>query len=426
MKKLLTRVLKTATFQQSGITFIGTIINGVLGALFFITVARILGPAQYGILTVAIVSLTLVSDMADIGTNTGLVRFVSSNLSHDKNKAMQFLKLSFEIKIIVWFISFLIFFFLSPVIATEIFHKPELITPFRLAAFGVGGALLFSFVTSTLQAYQKYLLWSGVNIFTNFLRLIAVFSLGYVIAANTDNGLIIYLIFPFLGFFMATFILPARQIFLAKNEFSFSRELFSYNVPVAIFTIISAFSARLDTYLTASLLSIKEVGIYGVATQLNQIMPQLVSAIGLVAAPKFAGFRSNRQMLIYMKKLQFLVGGLCATGILTIPFISYLIPLIYGASYRLAVTPFIFIFLSMLVFLFSVPIHNSIIFYFSRPDVFIWISIGNLLIVGGLGYLLISHFGIVGASVTVLTGTTFNFIYPLIWMIINLKKDIGK
>ncbi len=419
---MLKSILSTATFKQSRITISGTILNGTLGALFYILLARFLGPSDFGLLTVSLATLVLFADIADIGTNTGLIRFVSAHLAEDKDKAMRFLKLSLEIKLVVWLVSFLIFFFLSPTIAIHFFHKPELILPFRLVAVGVGGALLFSFATSTLQAYQKYFLWSSINIFTNLLRLLFILFLGYTLAANVQTSLLVYILFPFFGFFIALFILPTRQILSARGETALARDLFSYNVPVAIFTIISAFSARLDTYLTAHLLNIKEVGIYGAATQLNQVMPQLVSAIGLVAAPKFASFQNNKQMLIYMKKLQVLVTCLCVIGILAIPVIIYLIPIIYGVNYAEAVTPFIFIFLAMLVFLFSVPIHNSIIFYFSRPDVFIWIAIGNLLIIGGLGYLLISSFGIIGASITVLVGTSFNFIYPLIWVMIKLRN----
>ena len=422
MKKLLKLIVNTATFKESSITIVGTMLNGLLGALFYISVARILGPVEFGLLTISIVTLTLISDVADIGTNTGLIRFVSSNLSHDKDKAMRFLKLSLEIKIAVWMLAFLTVFFSAPFLAQEIFHKVELILPLRLVAFGVGGALLFSFATSSIQAFQKYFLWSGLNIITNLLRLVLIFILGYNLALNVENGLLVYIILPFFGFFIAMLILPARKIFSAKGEYSLSKELFVYNIPVAIFTIISAFSSRLDTYLTASLLSTREVGIYGAASQLVQVVPQLVGALGVVAAPKFASFQSSNQMLAYFKKFQLLVLGLCLLGILSIPLFVYLIPIIYGHGYQEAVIPFTFLFIAMLVFLFSVPVHISVIYYFARPDVFIWVAIGHLLIIGGLGYIMISSYGIIGASITVLVGTTFNLIYPLIWLLIKLKR----
>ena len=167
---MLKSILKTVTFKQSLITITGTIINGILGVLFYVALERYLGPAGFGLLTVSITTLVLIADIADIGINTGLIRFVPANLIVDKQKAHQFLKLSLEIKLITWFLSFMIIFFLSPFLATEVFHKSELVLPLKLVAFGVGGALLFSFATSTLQAYQKYFFWSLVNIITNFFN----------------------------------------------------------------------------------------------------------------------------------------------------------------------------------------------------------------------------------------------------------------
>lgn len=415
-------IFKTATFRQSVVTITGTVLNGGLGAIFYILLARFLGPTDFGLLTISLTTFVLISDMADIGTNTGLIRFVSSNLGVDNQKAFRFMKLSLEIKLITWLVVFLAFFFLSPVIAIQIFHKAALILPLKLVAFGVGGALLFTFATSSLQAYQKYFIWSIVNILTNFLRLILLLALAYYFVLNVDNSLIVYIILPFFGFFVTLFILPARKIVQSKNEFKLSRELFKYNIPVAVFSTVAAFSSRLDTYLNAVLLSSKEVGIYGAANQLVQIMPQLVSALGLVTAPKFASFQSNKQMLTYFKKFQVFVFGLCLLGILIIPVLTYIIPLLFGPEYKDATTPFIFLFLAMLIFLFSIPVHHSIIFYFGRPDIFIWVSIGHLMIIGGLGYLMISNYGLIGASITVLTGTIFNFLIPLIWLQFRLRK----
>lgn len=419
---MLETIFKTATFKQSQLTILATLINGALGAFFYILLARFLGPSDFGLLTVSVIALTLIADIADIGTNTGLIRFVSSNLVRNQGKAYRFLKLSLKIKLIAWVISFLIIILLTPFLATQLFHKEELIIPLRLVSLGVGGALLFSFATSSLQSFQKYFLWSTINILTNALRLLLIIILGYSIKLNVENSLFVYIILPFFGFFLTLFILPTRKIMFSKKEFSLSKELFSYNIPVAIFTVIAAFSARLDTFLSASLLSAKEVGIYGAANQLVQVVPQIVGALGVVAAPKFSSFQSISQMILYFKKFQVMVLGLAALGLLAIPISFYVIPIIYGQEYQQTVLPFIILLLAMLVFLVSVPLHNGIIFYFGRPDIFIWVSIGHLLIIGILGYLMISNYGVLGAAVTVLVGTTFNFLAPLVWFLYKLRK----
>lgn len=419
---MLKSILSTATFRQSQITILGTIINGILGALFYILMARFLGPSDFGLLTVSVAILTLIADIADFGTNTGLVRFIPLYLHSDREKAFKFLRLGLEIKFLVWITILILGIYFAPFIAEFIFKKNELEIPLKLVMVGVGGALFFTFTTTALQAYQKYFVWAFVNILSNFLRLILIFLLFLTSHLSLFSGLIAYIILPFFGFSLALLFLPTKQILSTKNQFSVAGQFFKFNSWVAIFTIIAAISSRLDTFLTARLLSSFELGVYGAANQLVQSVPQLVGALGVVAAPKFASFTSNKDMTSYLKKFQIFVLGLALVGLLIIPVSFYLIPTIFGTAYLAAITPFIILLFSMLVFLISVPIHNSIIFYFGKPNIFVWVSIGHLLIIAILGYLAIVNFGVIGASITVLTGSIFNFIAPLIWFFKFVKK----
>lgn len=415
-------IFKSSTFKQSQITIAGTLLNGLLGALFYILLARFLGPSEFGLLAVSIATLTLIADVADLGTNTGLIRFVSSSFVSDKEQAFKYLKLSLEIKIVVWIIVLVIGWLLSPFIATSIFGKPELINPLRLVMIGVGGALLFTFSTSALQAFQKYLTWSVINIATNFLRLILILLIFASGQLNLENSLLAGIALPFFGFSMGLLFVQFKRIINSKNELSLAGEFFRFNGSIAIFTLIAAVSSRLDTFLNVRLLTTSEVGIYAAANQLVQIIPQLVGALGIVAAPKFASFQNKEQMLVYFKKFQLMVLGLAGIGVLMIPFATYIIPLLYGDSYVSTVLPFIILFMAMLIFLISIPLHNSIIFYFGKPKVFVWVALGHLIIIGLLGYFMISNYGVIGAAFTVLVGTLFNFIAPLLWFLRKIHE----
>lgn len=419
---MLKSILSTATFKQSQITIIGTIVNGALGAVFYILLARFLGPADFGLLTVSIASLTLIADIADFGTNTGLVRFVSSNINSNKEKALRFLKLSLEIKLAVWILVLVVGIFISPFLAERIFNKPELVMSLRLVMVGVGGALLFTFATSSLQAFQKYLTWSFINIFTNALRLIFIFLLFFYGQLSLTSGLLIYLLLPFFGFSLSLMFIPTKKIISVTNESDVAKEFFKYNFWVALFVVIVAISSRLDTFMTARLLSREELGIYGAANQLVQVVTQLNVALGVVAAPKFASFVNLKEMITYFKKFQLLVLGIALLGMLLSPLAFYVIPLIYGMEFTGTVLPFIILLAAMLIFLISLPVHNSIIYYFGKPKFFVWLSIGHLIIISSLGYILISNYGVIGAASAVLTGTLFNFLVPFIWFLIKVEN----
>lgn len=415
-------ILATVTIRQSSITFLGTVINGLLGAGFYILSARALGPANFGILIVSITVLTLIVDIGSLGTDTALVRFVSKYIRDQKEKAYRFLKLSLIVRFIILLLLAFTGWFLSPFLANVIFQKPILEFPLKLAFIGAGGMLLFSFSTSSLQALQRFWLWSSLQVGTNTLRLLVIGALWYYGNLNIDTGLMIYIILPFIGF-AASFLFLPKGFLKTSQAFLVVGEYFHYSKWVALFSFLTAIYARLDIFISARLLPAAEVGFYAAATQLVAIVPQIVMAIGTVIAPKMASMRSKEELLVYLKKSQLFVVLLAVLGIISIPVILYLIPVIYGASYTTAVPKlFIILFSAMLIFLISVPIHSSVLYYFSYPRLFVWVSAGQLAIIGILGWHLISVYGAIGAAFTVLVSAVFNFVVPFVWILIKLAR----
>src|SRR3989344_5500940 len=85
-------VVETHTFKQSGITFVGIFLNGILGVIFYFLTARSLGPALYGVFSISILTLNLIADIGDFGVDTAVVRFVSKHFRDERQKALLFMK----------------------------------------------------------------------------------------------------------------------------------------------------------------------------------------------------------------------------------------------------------------------------------------------------------------------------------------------
>lgn len=415
-KTSIKKILATKTFSQILITSSGTIVNGLLGLTFYFVLARRLGPAAFGIFSVSVAVLTLIGDIANVGSDTGTVRFVSKYINIDKNRALKFLKLSLETKVVVWLTVLSLGWFLIPGVVNGFFSKPELIFPMRLALIGVGSYLLFSFSTYALQSLQKYWVWNGVNIGTNLIRLLITLVLVYFGFLNTNTSLGTYIIVPFFGFLVGLIFLP--RFFGVRGEHEVAGEFFRYNIWVALFTLIAAFGGRIDTLLSTRLLSLHDVGIYSAALQLASIVPQIVFAISTVVAPKLAGFDSDVKAKLYLKKVQIFTILLVILGIAVgIPLGKFIIPTLYGGSYLQAIGPFIILLFAQAIFVISIPAHTSIFYYFEYPKLFVFVSIGNILITVGTGWYLISNYGFMGAAYAVLLGNIFNFVVPAIWVV---------
>lgn len=371
---------------------------------------------------IAVTTAVLIADITDIGINTGVVRFVTKALTSSKVEAFEYLKLGLIVKLMVWVIVLAGGLLLAPFASVYLFKKLELVEPLKISMIGVGGISLLFIAISALQAFQRFFIYSLIQVFTNLVRILGLSFLIYAGLLSLKSSILVYSLIPFVGFFMALTFLPIKKIFVAKWNFKKLQEMFSFNKWVAFFTIIAAISSKMDIFLNAKLLSSFDVGVYAAANQLVFVVPQIISSLGAVAAPKFASFQDKNIMLAFFKKLQLFVFGICAVGLLVIPFSFYIIPLIYGAEYQSSVSVFIILFLAMLIFLISLPVHTSIIYYFSRPDIFVWVNTSHLIIMLGVGFVMISNFGILGTAITVLIGSLFNFIAPLIWFLIKVKR----
>ncbi|MEK7112599.1 MAG: oligosaccharide flippase family protein, partial [Patescibacteria group bacterium] len=224
MKETLTQIIKTRTIKDSAISFTGTFVNGLLGLAFYILMARNLGPLNFGIFSVAVATLTLITDISDVGTDTGLVRFIGKYLNSDKLKALRFLKLGLKVKLAAWLGVLVLGWFLAPFVSVNLLNKGELLIPLRLALVGVGGALLFSFATHAVQAIQRFWVWSGLNVGGNLIRLLGVIFLISLMQLNLISGFVVYIAVPFLGFLAGFFFIPS--FFKVKNEFGVSKEFF--------------------------------------------------------------------------------------------------------------------------------------------------------------------------------------------------------
>lgn len=412
MRKKINEIISTRTFKDSVVSTFGIFANGLLGVVYYILMARFLGPAEYGAFSVSVAAIALVASIANIGIDTGILRFRGES---------RFLKLGLKLKLISSAVVILLGWYLVPVIAKVMFAKPELVLPLRISLLGVATALLFSFVSGAFQALERFWTWTFVNILSNTLRLISALGLIFIGGLGVVAGLYGYIGAPLIGFGVGFFLLP--RFWKVKDENKVLGEFLNFNKWIALFTLVMAVASRMDTFLTTRLLTLSQVGIYSVAVSLTGIIPRIVFALGSVVAPKLSRFRDKAGVIAYLKKLQLFVLGLAAVGIpLGIIIGKVLINKVYGVDYLSSFGPLVILVFSQAIFLISIPVHTSINYYFFRPSVFVWVSLGYLILVSSVGYILIGRFGYIGAAFTMLLGNIFNFIAPAIWVVEEFRK----
>lgn len=83
MRHRIISLLKTHTIRQSAITSISTFISAGLGAVFYLLLARFLGPHEYGLFSLSLTLLMLLVTISDVGMAQGLIRFIGEKRNSD-------------------------------------------------------------------------------------------------------------------------------------------------------------------------------------------------------------------------------------------------------------------------------------------------------------------------------------------------------
>ncbi len=398
MYKKIQEIIKTSTVRQSLITTVSIFLSSGLGAVFYLVLARTIGPHDYGLFSLGIAALSVVMSVSDLGIGQGLVRFVGAHRLN--NSYFPFVKLALRMKLIMGLLATLVFSFGSTLIAKTIFHQPELGKLLPLVGLAVLFQLLFFLSASVFQGLQKFSHWGGIQVGANLLRLLFILPLILYGKLNSVSSFLIFITSYIVGFVVSLFWLDLDWL-KVKVTPTVTKEFWDFNRWTAVFVIIASITARLDTILSGRFLSLTEVGIYSLAATMVSFLPQFASAIGAVTTAKFANIKDRNHEKTYLKKSLLFVGGISLMiAILMIP-VALVVLRIAGAAYATSFVPFLILLFGNIIFLMTNPVRDSILYFHSKPKFFVFLSISQGIAVFTSGIILIPNLGVSGVALTV-------------------------
>ena len=339
----LTRV---ATKAASGglYLFIGNTSSTVILAVGAIIVARLLGPHDYGLYTLAVTIPTLLVALSDMGMNYALVRLPAKSKSDgDPARASRLIKLGFLLKLTVSTVAFLICYAGSTLIATTVLSRPEL-TPFiQLASLlivfqaiydatnnsFIGQDLMqYSAATQIMQAVLKGTLGPTlVFIGLGITGAISGFVLALAAAGATGAAIL--------------FTRHARSSSRTPDSASMEiRTLLVYGLPLYLATVVTVFLTQYQNIVLAHFASNVEVGNFGATWNFTTFMTILSYPITTAMFPMFSKMDPKNQrsdlargFVLAVKYASLLM---IPASVAVMVFSRNLIYLTYGDGYALA------------------------------------------------------------------------------------------
>ncbi|MBI2327772.1 oligosaccharide flippase family protein [Candidatus Curtissbacteria bacterium] len=348
-------LLFTQTAKDSAIVLSATLINVVAGGLFFIFVPRILGPADYGLFSVVILTTFALAAFANFGIDTGILRFFKAADS----RTNQILKLALEAYLVIGIAIFIAGIFLSSLLAN--FLGQEVLEPlFRIAFSGLILILLTDFFVATLQARKQFLKASIVHVSSNIVRLSILFVAAYFFTVNlhflTILFFAVYIISIIIGKGFVSF-----DFLSAKNHRLQIKSFFGFNFWIAASLAIS--SIPIDNYLLLMFAGATVTGIYAAPYKILTSLDQFAGNFSRVLAPRFVSFNTNSQAKEFVKKTIPIVLFICFGILMTVFAANPIINLLLGAQYTDSVLIFQIIAISY-IFYFGNTIPVSLIIYY--------------------------------------------------------------
>lgn len=273
-----------------GAIFIASGAGNGLNYLFSMGLARALGPVEFGLYAIGVTFFTILSQIAPLGTATGVIKFVSECLARgERAYAYDTIKLAIKITLASGMLIAAILAAGAMPISRFLYDKPELKPVLILFAVAIPFAANTTVLVNALQALQvikptiliKYV-WEPVG---KIVLAGATLLMGYhLLGAVAAIGMV-----TTVGTYMAIRSLQAESLpAISKTESVRSsrfQEFVSFSSPVAIANIFGVLAPRSDILILGYWVSAQEIGVYLACLQTAGIITLVLGAFETAFAP---------------------------------------------------------------------------------------------------------------------------------------------
>ena len=376
----------------------------VLNILFGIFLARLLSPADYGIIGILTIFTLIAGNLQSSGFTQALVN-IRKPTDNDYNSVFWF-------NVLVSLTMYVVLFFCAPLIA-DFFHQPCLTSLSRFV-------FLSFFISSFGIAQNGYMMKNMMNkeiTIVNFMALISSNVVGLVLAFN---GMaywslawqqVIFILVLNIGRYYYTGWRPNFHI-----DFGPVRKMFGFSVKLLVTNIINTVSNNVLTFVFGRFYPINDVGNYSQAynwdTKANSFV---ANTVGQIAQPVLASIQDdkNRELLVFRKMLRF-------TAFLSFPLmfgltlVSREFILITIHEKWIASVPLLQILCVSGAFMPIYTLYQNLAISNGRSDVYMWCNLGQ--IIGLLALVLCCHR--YGMLLMVEAYTLFMIAWLFVWQVL--------
>ncbi len=395
---------------DTSITFVTKVMQLFLGIGTSVAIARILGPRDKGVYSLAILLSSLIINFGNIGIGKATIYYIGKKKYTPIEILGNNILLSFFLSTVGFIAGSIIIFFFGSSLFPGV-GKTYLI----LALFLVPLQLLFILTNSILLGLQKIKEYNFINIINSFILLFLILIFLLIFKYGLKSAIMANVLSCLLGIIVLFyFIKKIIRVFHLSINRSYVKDSFQYGSKVYFGNIIQFFHYKLDIFLINYLLNPTAVGFYSVSVALAEKIWLASQSASTVLFPRVSSETDKN-------KLKDFTPIICR-NVLLITFIGavllfftgrLLIILLYSETFSSSVVPFQILLIGAVAASGWRILANDL-YGRGKPELNIYISLISLILNIILNILWIPKFGINGAALATSISYTFSFITIII------------
>lgn len=329
-------VLKTV-FTGGSVVLLGLVIELGVSFLAKLLIARVLGPVNYGVVSLGVTTMVIVSTVVLLGLNTGIGRYLPRYEDPEYRRGV--LVSAFQIAVPLAILAGFGVYVFAPTIATEGFSDPSVTPVLRVFGLVVPLAAVMKLAIGGAQGLQQALpkvyVRNLVLPLTRFAVVLVVLSLGFGALGIAWAYAAAYAGAAAVGLYVLL-----RQTPLFSRDIDavpMRRELLAFSVPLVISTTMTFVFSDIDTFMLGYFASTGDVGVYNTVYPLAQLLVVAMSSFGFIFMPVVSELHESgdsetvRQLYQIATKWIFLVTFPVFAIVVLFP--SQTIRLTFGSAY---------------------------------------------------------------------------------------------
>lgn len=283
----------------ASISFLGNISIIILNVLFQFSLARLLGSANIGILSIGL-SITLIATiLATCGIDMGMIRLIA-RFGGNSNKT----GLAGIINGGIWIVSIssitvgFIIYGLASTIAINIYNNPDLVSVIRVLAITIPLSALTTIFLAASQGLKQMQYVAGIGkMFIPAVKLIGLWSAVFFIGKKLEAGVWAIVFSVVLGVVASAWSIWKIYPSLSEDEQpqNIRKELVSYSWPLLLSQVINRTLLQAETLVLGALVSSSLVGIYFVGLKATAPLIAILTAFSAIFSPIMANLYANAE-----------------------------------------------------------------------------------------------------------------------------------